>query len=106
MTEAESLTLKEGDLVRVLPREMHSPDEANAFTSDMETYIGMVYEVARVLRRIEYCLVSLRTEDGVPCKDHGFHWYFYPSHIERVVVEDDVCSPDVRVLESMFLAAE
>lgn len=105
MTKAESLALKKGDLVRVLPRETHSPDEASAFTSDMEAYIGVVCEVTVVLRRAEMCLVHLRTEDGDPCQDFGFDWFFYPSFIERVV-RDDVYPPDVRVLESMFLAAE
>ena len=105
MTSAESLTLKVEDLVRVLPREMHSEEEARAFTRDMEAYIGAMCEVERVYRRIDHCIVNLRTEDGAPCEDYGFRWYFYPSFIERVI-ENDVCPPDVCMLESLFLAAE
>ncbi len=105
MTSAESLTLEAGGLVRVLPREMHSKEEAHAFTRDMEAYIGTVYEVERVFCRTDHCIVNLRTEDGVPCEDYGFRWYFYPSFIERVI-ENDVRPPDVCMLESLFLAAE
>lgn len=105
MTDAESLTLKVGDLVRVLPREMHSKEEANSFTGEMGAYIGMVCVVTQEECFKNCKLVRLCTEDGTPCASYGFEWYFYPSFIERVT-EDDVCSPDVCMLKSLFLAAE
>lgn len=105
MTDAESLTLKVGDLVRVLPREMHSKEEAYAFAGEMVAYIGMVCVVAHVMRCGDRKVVRLRTEDGTLCASYGAGWCFHPSFIERVE-EDGVCPPDVRVLKSMFLAAE
>lgn len=105
MTSAESLTLKVGDLVRVLPREMHSKEEAYAFTGEMDAYIGMVCAVTYVMRLEDRKVVLLRTEDGALRPLYGLEWYFFPSFIERVT-EDDVCSPDVCMLKSLFLAAE